>query len=106
MNDRSSFFAALFFLRLYPPVLLYLQELPEGPSGPMTFALLGLLIPACGDAALAFGSGRVQYQLALEACGLGTLLLSLPNPGLIGFCLAQVGLLVLSIRYAAVDLRW
>lgn len=106
MNTRRSFFAALFLLRLPYPLLLYLQELPEGPSAPLIWVIIALLLPACGHLSLALNRGRARHQLALETGALLILFLCHPNPGLIGFCLAQVGLLVLSLRQATTDLCW
>ncbi|MBM65451.1 MAG: hypothetical protein CMH55_04360 [Myxococcales bacterium] len=106
MSTPLSFFAALCLLRLPYPLLLYLQELPEGPPTPLVWAIMALLLPACGHVALAVDRGRVRHQLGLEVVGLLVLLVCHPNPGLIGFCLAQVGLLMLSLRQATVMLRW
>jgi len=106
MNERLTFFLALFCLRLYPPILLYLQELPEGPSSGLTWRLCALLVPACGNAALALGLGRVRHQLSVELCCLSVLIVSDTDLSLIGFCLAHIGLLVLSVRYQAVRLCW
>lgn len=106
MNDRFSFFGALFLLRLYHPIVLYFQELPEGPAPKIACVILALLLPACGDLALALGQGRVRHQFLLEVLGVFTGLVASADPRLVGFCLAQAGLLVLSLHQGTTRLRW
>ena len=66
-------------------------------------ATLCITRSACGNAALALGLGRVRHQLSVELCfALSVLIVSDTDLSLIGFCLAHIGLLVLSVRYQAV----
>ena len=102
-HDLPSCIGLLLF-RLYPPLVLYLQELPEGPSPLATCRLIALLLPPCGFIAMILGYGRLRHQLSIEAMGLLTLVFVHTQLSLIGFCLAQIGLLVLFVPRSTIGL--
>lgn len=97
MSRRNRLLLALCLLRIRDPLLLYLYELPEGPSRLLLVALFSLMIPICGQLTLALGRGRLRDQLAVELLAIPGLLLS-SRPGIIAFWLAQVGLYMLWIH--------